>query len=159
MKSSPEKNDIEMYLTHNEGKYVIAERFIRTLKNKIYKYMTLFLKNVHIDKLDDIFNKHNNTCHNTIKMKPVDVKSNTHLTLVKKLIIKSLNLKLVILLEYQNIKIFLQKVTLQICLKKFLWLKKLKILCRGHKLLMILTGNKLLGRFAKTNSKKKSKRI
>ena len=120
MKSSPEKNDIEMYSMHNEGKYVIAERFIRTLKNKIYKYMTLFLKNVHIDKLDGIFNKHNNTYHNIIKMKLVDVKSNTHLTLVKKVIIKSLNLKLVILLEYQNIKIFLQKVTLQIGLKKFL---------------------------------------
>ena len=76
MKSRLGKNDIEMCSTHNEGKYVIAKR---TLKNKIYKYMTLVLKNVHIDKLDDIFNKHNNTCHSTIKMKPVDVKSNRHI--------------------------------------------------------------------------------
>ena len=54
IKSWLEKNDVEMYSTHNEGKSVIAERFIRTLKNKIYKYMTSVSKNVYIDKLDDI---------------------------------------------------------------------------------------------------------
>ena len=63
-----------MYSMHNERKSVVAERFIRTLKNKIYKNMTLVSKNVHIDKLDDVVNKYNNTYHNTIKMKPVDVK-------------------------------------------------------------------------------------
>ena len=72
-------NDIEMYSTNNEGKSVIAERFIRTLKNKIYKYMTSISKNVYIDKLDDIVNKYNNTYHSTIKMKPVDVKSSTYI--------------------------------------------------------------------------------
>ena len=61
MKSWLEKNDIEMYSTHNEGKSVVAERFIRTLKNKIYKYMTSISKTVCIDKLDDIVNKYNNT--------------------------------------------------------------------------------------------------
>ena len=61
-----------MYLTHNEEKSVIAEKFIRTMKKKIYKYMTP--KNVYIDKLDDITNKYNNTYHRTIKMKPVGVK-------------------------------------------------------------------------------------
>ena len=71
-----QSNDIEMYSTHNEGKYVIVERFIRTLKNKIYKYMTSISKNVYIDKLGDIVNKYNNTYHSTIKMKPVDLKSN-----------------------------------------------------------------------------------
>ena len=65
-----QNNDREMYSTHNEGKSVIAERFVRTLKNKIYKYITLILKNV-IDKLDDLVNKFNNTYHNTIKMKPM----------------------------------------------------------------------------------------
>ena len=79
MKSWLEKNGIEMYSTHNEGKSVIAERFIRTLKNKIYKYMTSISKNVYIDKLDDIVNKYNNTYHSTIKMKPVDVKSSTYI--------------------------------------------------------------------------------
>ena len=52
MKSWLEINDIEMYLTHNEGRSAIAKRFIRTLKNKIYKYMTLVSKNVYADKLD-----------------------------------------------------------------------------------------------------------
>ena len=56
-----------------------AERFIRTLKNEIYKYMTSVSKNVSIDRLDHIVSKCNNTCHSTIKMKPVDVKSNTHI--------------------------------------------------------------------------------
>ena len=56
MKSWLEKNDIEMYSTHNEGKSFVAERFIKTLKNKIYKYMTSISKNVYIDKLDDIVN-------------------------------------------------------------------------------------------------------
>ena len=68
-----------MYSTHNEGKSVIAERFVRTLMNKIYKYMTSISKNVYIDKLDDIVNKYNNTYHRTIKMKPVDVKSSTYI--------------------------------------------------------------------------------
>ena len=70
-------NVIVLYSTNNEGKSVIAERFIRTLKNKIYKYMTSISKNVYIDKLDDIVKKYNNTYHTSIKMKPIDVKDNT----------------------------------------------------------------------------------
>ena len=73
------KNDIELYWTHNEEKSVIAERFIRTLKRKIYKYMTSISKNMCIDRLDDILNKYNNTYHSTIKMQPVDVKSSTYI--------------------------------------------------------------------------------
>ena len=65
--------------THNEGKSVVAERLIRTLKNKIYKYMALISKNMYIDKLDDIVNKYNNTYHSTTKMKPVNVKLNTYI--------------------------------------------------------------------------------
>ena len=72
MKSWLEEDDIEVYSTHNEGKSVIAERFIRTLKNKVYKYMTSISKNVCIGKLDDIVNKCSNTYHRTIRMKPVD---------------------------------------------------------------------------------------
>ena len=61
MKSWLEKNDIEKYSTHNEEKYVVAERFIRTIKSKIYKYVTSILsKNVYIEKLDDIVHKYNN---------------------------------------------------------------------------------------------------
>ena len=97
---------------------------------KIINRWLQFQKNVYIDKFDDIVNKYNNIYHSTIKTKPVDVKSNTYIDSNNE-IIKILNLKLVILLEYQNIKIVLKKVTLQIGLK-FLWLKKLKILCRRH---------------------------
>ena len=67
-------NDIIMYSTFNEGKSVVAERFIRTLNNKLYKHMTATCKNVYYDVLDDIVNEYNNTKHNTIKMKPIDVK-------------------------------------------------------------------------------------
>ena len=79
MKSLLGKNDIEMYSTHNERKSVVAERFIRTLKNEIYKYVTSISKNVYIDKLDDIINKYNNTYHSTVKMKPVDVKPSAYI--------------------------------------------------------------------------------
>ena len=72
-------NDIEMYSIHNEGKSVVAERFIRTLKTKIYKYMTLISKNVYIDKLNDIVNEYNNTYHRTIKMKTADIKGDTYI--------------------------------------------------------------------------------
>ena len=85
--------------------------------------MTSVSKNVYIDKLDDIIDKYNDTYHSTIKMKAVEVKSNTYLDcskVVKKLMIKILNLKLVIMLEYQNIIFFLKKFTLQIDLKKLL---------------------------------------
>ena len=76
-------NDTEMYSTRNEGKSVIAERFIRTLKNKIYKYMTAVSKTVYIDKLDDIMNEYNNTYHRTIKMRSVDVKDNAYIDSIK----------------------------------------------------------------------------
>ena len=67
MKSRLEKNGIEIYPTHNDGKSVVAERFIRTLNNKIYKYMTSISKNMYINKLDDIVNKYNKTYHSTAK--------------------------------------------------------------------------------------------
>ena len=69
-------NDNITYSTYNEGKSVVAETFIRTLKNKLYKHMTASGKNVYYDVLDDIINKYNNTKHSTIKMKPIDVKNN-----------------------------------------------------------------------------------
>ena len=78
MKSFLQNGDTDMYSTHNEEKSVVAETIIRALENKIYKCMTSISKNVNIDKLDDIMNKYNNSYHNTIKMKPVDVRSNTY---------------------------------------------------------------------------------
>ena len=86
-----------MYSTHNDGKSVVAERFIRTINNKIYKHMTSISKNMYIDKLHDIVNEYNNTRHRITKMKPIDVKDNTYIDLVKRLMIMILNLKLVIM--------------------------------------------------------------
>ena len=67
-----------MYSTYNEGKSVVAERFIRTLKNKIFKHMTAVSKNVYFHVLDDIVNKYSKTVHRTIKIKPIDVTSNSY---------------------------------------------------------------------------------
>ena len=75
-------NDIIMYSTYNEGKSVIAERFIRTLKNKLYEHMTATGKNVYYDVLDDLVNKYNNTKHSTIKMKPIDVKNDNKIVYI-----------------------------------------------------------------------------
>ena len=92
-------------------------------------------------------------------MKPIDVKSCTYTDSNKKeLIIKILNLKLLILLEYQNIKIILQKAMLQIGLKKFLLLQKLKLLFRGHMLLVILKVQNLLERFTKKKENRQEKK-
>ena len=62
-----------MYSTYNERKSVVAERFIRTLKNKMFKHMTVISKNIYFDVLDDIVDKYNNTVHKTVKMKPIEV--------------------------------------------------------------------------------------
>ena len=75
--------EIVMYSTHHEGKYVIAERFIRILKNKIYKHMASISKNVYIAKLDDTVNECNNIYHRTIKIKPIDVKDDTYIYIAK----------------------------------------------------------------------------
>ena len=72
-----------MYSTHDEGKSVAAERFIKTLKTKIFKYMTAISKNVYFGKLDDIVNEYSNTYHTTIKMKRVNVKGNTYIDFKK----------------------------------------------------------------------------
>ena len=70
---------------HNEENSVIAERFIRSLKNKIYNYISSISKNVYIDKLDEIVNKCNNTYHRRIKVKPVDVNPNIYIDFSKKI--------------------------------------------------------------------------
>ena len=110
-----------MYSANNEGKSVVAERFIRTLKNKIFKHMTAVSKNVYFNVFDDIVNKHNNAVHRTIKIKPIDVISDSDY----------------IVSEYQNTKTFWLKDTCKIGQKKFLSLAKLKIKFRGHTWLMI----------------------
>ena len=118
-----------MYLIHNEGKSVVAERFIRTLKNKVCKYMTAILI-IYIDKFDDIVTEYNNTYHRTIKMKPVDVKDNTSIDFEKEVNDKNPKFKAgdhVRISKYKNIF-----ATCQIGLKKFLLVVKLKIQFHGH---------------------------
>ena len=92
---------------------------MRTLKNKIYKYLTSVSKNVYIDKLDVITNKYNNTYHSTTQMKPVYVKSSTYIDFGGKNNKKDPKFKVVTMKKYQNVKIFLPKLTLQIGVKKF----------------------------------------
>ena len=70
-------NNNEMYSTYNEGKSVVAERFIKTLKNKIFKHVTAISKNVYFNVSDNNVNKYNNTVHKTIKIKPIDVTSDS----------------------------------------------------------------------------------
>ena len=96
MKSLLQYNDIEIYLTRDKVKSVVGERFIRTLKSKIYKYMTSLSKNVYIGKLYDLLNKYGSTYHSTIKVDPVDVKETIYLLfLIKKIVKNSQNLSLV----------------------------------------------------------------
>ena len=95
-----------MYSTHNEGKSVVAERFIRTLKSKIYKYTTSTSRNVYIHELDDIVDEHNNAYHTTIKMKPIDVKDNTYINTDKEINNKDSKFKIgdhVRISKYKNI--------------------------------------------------------
>ena len=86
-----------MYSTFNEGKSIIVEKIIRTLKNKIYKHMTAISKNVYYDELVDIVNKYNNTVHKTIKMKPIDVTDDSFAEYNEESNKKILNLRLVIM--------------------------------------------------------------
>ena len=91
---------------NNERKSVVAERFIRTLKNKIYKYMTSISKNVYIDKLDGIVTKYSNIYQSTIKKKPADVKSNTYINSSKGINDKNPKIKIgdiVCISKYKNI--------------------------------------------------------
>ena len=82
MKSEIEESEIEMYLTHDEGKSFVAGRFIKTSKNEIHKYMTSISKNMYIDKLN-IVNKYNNIYHTTIKKNPSALNQAYILTLNK----------------------------------------------------------------------------
>ena len=90
-------NNIEMYSTHNEGTSVIAEKFIRTLKNKIYKYMTAISKNLYINKIDDIVEEYHNKYYISVKMKPVDVTDNTYVDFKKEVNDKDPKFKSVIM--------------------------------------------------------------
>ena len=147
-----------MYLIHNEGKSVVAERFIRTLKTKIYKYMTSVSKNVYIDKLDDIVGEYNNTYHRKIKMKPVNVKDNTYIDFKKEVNDKDPKFKVgdhVRISKYKNI--FAKGYTPNWSEEVFV-IKKVKNTVPWTYVINDLNGEKIIGTFyekelRKTNQK------
>ena len=117
-------NDIEMYSTHNEGKSAAMERSIRTLKNNIYKQMITVGKNVYFNVLDDIVDKYNIIYHRSIKMKPKDINDSVFVEYNEELIKKIINLKYLIISEFQSIKMFFPRFIHRSGVKKFLLLKK-----------------------------------
>ena len=143
-----------MYLIHNEGKSVASERFIRTLKTKIYKYMTSVSKNVYIDKLDDILGEYSNTYDRTIKMKPVDVRDNTYIDFKKEVNDKDRKFKVGDHVRISKYKSIFAKGYTPTGLEKLLLLVKLKIQFHGHMLLTILMVKKLQEHFMKKNYKR-----
>ena len=113
MKSLLQNNDVEINSTLNKVKSIVAERFIRNLRNKIYRYITSISQNAYIDKLDDIANKYKNTNYSTIKMKPVNLKLSTFFDFYKENNKEDPKFKIVDHVRiYQNIKTSLQKITL-----------------------------------------------
>ena len=126
------ENSIEIYSTHNEGKSVVAERFIRTLKNKIYKHMTVVSKNVYDDVLDDIVDKYNNTYHNTIKMKPIDVKNDSFAEYNEESNKRDPKVKVGDHVRISKYKSILAKGYTPNWSEEIFVVKKIKILCLGH---------------------------
>ena len=141
-----------MYSTYNEGKSIITERFIRTLKNKIDKYMTSISKNVYIDKLADIVNKYNNTYHSTIKMKPVDVESNKYIDSSKKIYNKDCKYKIGDIVSMSKYKNIFAKGSVSNWSEEVFVIKKVKNVVPWTHVINDLTG-KLLELFTKKNGK------
>ena len=140
-------NDIVIYSTHNEGKSVVPERFIRTLKSKIYKHMISILKNVYIDKLDDIVDDYKNEYHTTIKMKPIDVKDNTNINTDKEINNKDPKFKVgdhVRISKYKNI--FAKSYTPNWSEEVFVF-KKVKNTVPWTYVINDLNGEKIIGTF------------
>ena len=148
-KLSLQGNDIEMYSTYNEGKFVVAQRFIRIWKNKVHKYMTSISRNVYSDKLDDIVHKYNNTYHSTIKMKPVDVKSSTYINSSKEINYKDPKHKIGDIVWISKYKNIFPKGYVPNWSEEFFVITKIK---------NTVTEKKLLEGFTKMNCKKQIKK-
>ena len=149
-----------MYSTHNKEKFVVAEIFIRTLKNKIYKYMASIPKNEYIGKFNDIINKYNDTYNSKIKMKPVDLKSSTYIKTNKEINDQDPKFKIGDIVRISKLKnIFVKGNVLNWSEEVFGLLKKLKTLYSRYMLVVILKTKKLLECLTKMNCKKKSKKL
>ena len=160
MKSFLQNNNIEIYLAHNEGKSVVAERFIRTLKNKIYKYMTSMSKRVYIDKLDDIVNKHNNTYHRVNKRKPVNVKSSTNIDFDKENNKESPKFKIGDNVRISKYKSIFAKGYILNWIEEVFVIKKVKNTVPWTYVISDFKGKEIVGTFYKKRiAKNKSKRV
>ena len=140
-------NDIAMYSSHNEGKSVVAERFISTIKNKIYEYMTSISKNVYIDKLDDTVKKCNNTYHRTIKIKSIDVKDNKYINIGKEVNDNDLKFKLG---DYVRISKYKKKFTkgyIPNWSEKIFVIKEIKNTVPWNYVIKDLNGEEVIGTF------------
>ena len=154
-----QKNDIDIYSTHIEGKSVVAERFIKTLKNKAYKYMTSISKNVHIHKLDDIVIEYRNTYQRAIEMKLIDVKNNTYISFVKEINDKDPRFKVgdhVKILKYKNI--FAKGYTPNWSQEVFV-IKKVKTTAPWTYVVNDLNGEEIVGTFYEKELKKLKKQL
>ena len=143
-----------MYSTNNEGKSVIAERFIKTLKSKIYKYMTSISKNVYIDKLNAIVNKYNNTYHTAIKMKPIDVKDNTYINTNKEINYKDPKFKVGDYVRISNYKDIFAKGYMPNWSEEVFVIDRIKNTVPWTYVINDLSVKKLLVHFMKMNFKK-----
>ena len=121
-----------MYPTYNEGKSAVAERLIRTLKKKIFRHVTAVSKNVYFDVLDNIVNKNNNIVHRAMKMKPIDVTSDSFAEYKEDSNLTKPRFKVGDHVRISKYKTFFLKDILQIGQKKFLLLVQLRIQFRGH---------------------------
>ena len=147
-------SDIVMYSTNNEGKSVVPERFIKTLKSKIYKYMTSISKNVYIDKLNAIANKYNNTYHTTIKMKPIDVKDNTYINTNKEINYKDPKFKVGDYVRISNYKDIFAKGYMPNWSEEVFVIDRIKNTVPWTYVINDLSVKKLLVHFMKMNFKK-----
>ena len=146
-----------MYSTQNEGKSV-TKRFIRTLKSKIYKYKTSISKYMDIDKLDDIDNKYNNTYHSTIKMKPVDVKSNAYIDYGKEINNKDPKFKIADIVRISKYKNIFAKGWIPNWSEEVFVIKKVENTVPWTYVIDNLMGEELLEHVTKTNCKKQIKK-
>ena len=147
-----------MYSIHNEGKSVVAERFIRTLKNKTYEYMTPVSKNAYIDKLDDIADECNNTYHRTIKMKHVDVTDDTYIDFKKEVNDEDPKLKVVDHVRISKYKNIVAKGYTSNWSEEIFVIKKVKNTVPWTFVINNLNGGEIIGTFyekelQKTNQK------
>ena len=156
------KNGIEMYSTHNEETSVAVERFIRTLKNTIYKYMSAISKNVYNDKLHDKVNQYNNRYHSTIKMKLVDVKLGTYIESNKEINNKDPKFNTGDIVRTSKYKNVFAKGYVPNWSEEVFVIKKVKNTVPWTYVISDLKGEEIVGNFYKNDlqkKKKKSKRV